>query len=230
MLLSARSLAVLLTVLSGCVGFVEDNSTDYQPVNGQSDGTDAGRETRVDAGRADAGHVDAAMAAAAAQDVGDQDTVPEDTAAQASAGACPKGKEQPLAEGLHIREISLYQTIKVVLMKDGNWVHDGPVVQGKKSLVRVFVDPLAGYQAHNVNAVLSVQTGGTTTDLHDERTITTSSSDAQLDSTFHFDLDPSQLGSDTTMSVSLQELECGDATDGGDPNDARFPASGTQEL
>ncbi len=227
MQLFARSLTVTLAVLTGCVGYVEEDPTSYEePASGKSENgeADAGRDT--DTSRSDAGRTEARTQEGDDDDDKTGSTAPS-TASQTS--TCPKGQVQPLAEGLHIREISLYQTIKVALMKDGNWVHDGPVVQGKKSLLRVFVDPLAGYQAHSVSARLTVTTGGKPTELRDERMITVASSDALLDSSFHFELEGTLVGADTTLSVALEELECSDS-EGGAATDARFPASDAQAL
>jgi hypothetical protein len=134
------------------------------------------------------------------------------------------------ASGLKIREIALYQTVKVSLYNNGAWISQRtlPVVQGKKSLVRVFVDVAAGAPRTPVRGSLLLQNDGMTSEVVDERTIAASSTDADVNSTFTFQVDGARLGANTQLSVALEEPACGDAPKAVDGS--RFPASGAQAL
>lgn len=145
--------------------------------------------------------------------------------------ACPGGAERPLAAGLRIREIALYQTIKIPLYQGGRWITSRPVsvVQGKQSLARVFVDLLPGYQRRPVRGVLRLTNGATVTELVSERTIAGNSTDQDANSTFSFAVDGALLGPSTQVSAILQEPACG-ATSTATPADARIPATGGQAL
>ena len=143
---------------------------------------------------------------------------------------CPETGTEPHAKGLRISEIALYQTVKLLLYKDGRGVDSpaAPVVQGKKALVRVFVQRLDGYEAHPVRGVLSLQNGNETVAYDQELTVTEDSTDAVEESTFTFKVDGARIGPDTRFSVALHELDC--EAELGDVADARFPDSGRREL
>jgi hypothetical protein len=236
MLVSVRHTVFALALMSGCVGVVGEPTTDYQNPTGDSrNGGDGGHDAGRDASSTGRGVTSEASSAGDDDDEGPDLSVvarPDGGKANASPSpvVCPKTLREPLAGGLHIREIALYQTVKISLVNDGQWVSDraAPVVQGKKSLVRVFVDTLTGYQPHTVRAVLRLASGAGPTDIVDQRSLTASSTDAALTSTFSFQVAPELLTASTQLSVSLQESSCDDAS--GDPADARFPAEGLQAL
>ncbi len=148
-----------------------------------------------------------------------------------AAKGCVETADFPLAQGLSIRELALYQTVKVPLFQDGAWVSQrvAPVVVNKKALVRVFVDTASNYKPHDVRAVLKLVHGGTAQELIDERTISTASSDEALASTFSFQVDAANLSADAQVSVTLIETNCGAVS--GAPEDTRIPsAGGTRDL
>ena len=163
--------------------------------------------------------------AAVASDAGD--------AASGSAGpnTCPDGTARAPAAGLKIREIALYQTVKVPLYSNGSWVSQpsSPVVQGKKAMVRVFVDTQSSYTRRPVRGSLVLTTAGMATEVVDEKTISASSTDADVGSTFTFQVDGAQIGAGTQMSVALEESACGDGG-GAEADGTRLPASGAQAL
>lgn len=143
---------------------------------------------------------------------------------------CPDGRDPPLASGLTVREIAIYQTVKSTLYRDGSWLdaRDIPVVQGKQALLRVFVSPTAGYQPHDVRAHLTLKTGEEETSLIDERTLSADSTDATADSTFNFLIEPAQLGEGTELSLALEEPDC--EAESGEALAARVPESGAVPL
>ncbi|MDB4975867.1 MAG: hypothetical protein JWN48_4208 [Myxococcaceae bacterium] len=223
---------------SGCIGAIEEASMRFQAPEQSS--RDGGASASRDASLPKR---DSAVIADAPPEVGDEEVpnetpviVPEsdltDAATQPDTEGtlCPKTQRQPLAVGVHIAEIALYQTVKVSLYKDGAWVsvRNAPVVQGKKSLLRVFIETLPDYQARNLRAVLTLSDGSAVTTVEDERMLTADSTDEQLNSTFSFQLDGAQIGASTQFSVAIEELECGDET--GTATDARFPVTGLRAL
>jgi hypothetical protein len=143
---------------------------------------------------------------------------------------CAEGTTR-LAANARIREIALYQAVKIPLLQNGRWVTErvAPVVQNKRSLVRVFVDPVAGASSRNVRGVLTLDNGGEETQLVAELTPRASSTDAELSTTFNYELEPEQIGADTRLRFSLIDTDCSAAAPA--PNEgARFPASGKQAL
>ncbi|MET0284497.1 MAG: hypothetical protein ABW352_08515, partial [Polyangiales bacterium] len=165
-----------LALLAGCTGIVEpkNGSVESDPDSVRAtEGKDAGRrDARVDAGS------DQVV------DEDDGDDAPNKTVdePEAQLNGCAENEDYPLAQGLRIRELALYQTVKVPLFADGAWVTQrvAPVVQRKKALVRVFVDPQEGFRPHDVRAVLKLTNAGETVELIDERTIDAASTDAAL--------------------------------------------------
>lgn len=233
-----RASTTALVLLAGCTGFVEpENGGEGQPADvTMSAARDAGRDARGSMSEAGDSQSDDE-----AGDEGLTNDLPSNRprvegdgglpADAAPSGKCVETEDFPLAQGLHIRQLALYQTVKVPLYEDGAWVaqRSAPVVQNKKALVRVFVDPLAGYQPHDVRAVLKLVNGADVQELVDERALSAASSDAQLASTFSFQVEPAALGAATELSVSLVETNCGAAS--GAAADARFPsAGGTRTL
>jgi hypothetical protein len=150
-------------VLAGEAGFPAQQDAGFlnpvfQPPPGASPGFDAGPNTiqpggpvfqpPLDAGFSprDAGSFfDAGPGTAPTADGGGSTTLVD----PAMANPCGTGPE-PLAANIRVTEISIYQTVKVPLFKDGNWLtmRNAVVVQGKKSLIRAFVAPQAGFSPH----------------------------------------------------------------------------------
>jgi hypothetical protein len=183
---------------------LDDGSDDDAPVDDRDEPTDVKDPGAPDAGVLDAGRV--------------------------GTGSCANNAEPPLARGLKLRELALYQTVKVALYQNGTWTTNTavPIVAGKKALVRAFVDTLPGYGKHPVRAVLTLQGAQGTMAQQDERTIAAASTDADAASTFSFEIDPAKIAPDTQLSLSLQETDCSAA--GGMASDARLPTTGTRAL
>lgn len=210
--LSMRTWLVALALLSGCVGAIGET----QPELGTAVRSvrDAGVEGR-----------DGSTTVVSSQGDGEPTAV-------GTRGKCAKGREEPLADGLKISEIALYQTVKVSLYRNPKWTEssarEAPVVQGKKALVRVFVTALDDYEPRLLRAVLTLRNGSESQEIVDEHTLRASSKDDERESTFNFDVPADQLGPSTELSVSLQELSCDLGT--GDARNARFPSSGLRPL
>lgn len=147
------------------------------------------------------------------------------------AGAEPPVDCDDAARAIGIGEVALYQGVKVSLIQNGAQVaHATKVVAGRAALVRVFVQPEAGFASREVLARLTLtdaQTGSET--LEQRLTVSAASSDATLASTFNFDLPPERVRTGTTYSVTLHETSC--ATDPATPlATQRAPSTGDAEL
>jgi len=142
---------------------------------------------------------------------------------------CGDGAE-PLAAYLRIRDISLYQAVKIPLVRDGTWqaTRSAPVVQNKRALVRVFVEPLSGFISHVVRALLTLDNGGVRKVLASDLNPVGASTEAVLGTTFNFEVQAVDLGPSTKLSVALTETHCPTAF--GAAPEARFPAVGLQDL
>lgn len=225
---SGRQVALLLALATGCVGVVGESpaSEDESISSVTRRDADAGTGPKRDSGAR-------TLEEPGSQDDDDRSEAPLDDANgddELGGSVCPKSLEHPLASGLRIREVALYQTLKVPLYRDGAWLtrRSLPIVQGKDALVRVFVDALADYEPHRVRGVLTVRTRDGEVELTNERLITTDSGDAQLPSTFTFEIPAERLDPTTELSVALEELDC--LADTGDAEYARVPTQGTQAL
>jgi hypothetical protein len=140
-----------------------------------------------------------------------------------------QGPEGPLATGMTITEVAVFQAVKIDVMKAGAAVttRKAPVVAGRDAFVRVFVQPDATYTPRALTAQLRLARPGPLV-LESTRTLTAASTDAASGSTFDFDVPGGSLSPDVAYSVALTDpaLSAG-ATDG---TSARFPATGTQSL
>jgi hypothetical protein len=228
MLASTTRLVFALALLSGCSGTIGDGrsryaSDDDESASQRDGGGPAGRHGRLDAGSAQSPKRDGGLTE-------NNDEFAEPPTEHSVTHACGDDIELPLAQGLRIRNVSLYQAVESPLFKDGAWVRTRavPVVAGKQALVRVFVEPLFGYVRHPVRALLTMQRGAAATVLEDERTILASSKDDDLASTFLFNVPGELLSADTELSIALYEREC--EAKAGAAKDARIPAQGMAPL
>ncbi len=142
--------------------------------------------------------------------------------------ACGSGKpsSNPLAGGISISEIAVYQGVEIPIMKDGNAVanRNAPVVQKRPAMVRVFVNPAAGFTSREIMAQLEIS--GQAQQL--KHTVNGPSAEGNLGSTFNFEVPATSITGNATYAVSLMEAS---GQTQGKANGARFPAgSGTQNL
>lgn len=144
--------------------------------------------------------------------------------------ACPDDLPRPLATGLSVVEVALYQTIKIPLYEGGEWQTErsAPIIQDKRALVRVFVQPFAEYVPHPVQGVLRIKNGDDVIEIVDERELTVESSEIDTESTFNFEVAGDLLRESTQIAVSLEEPDC--EAESGDIADVRIPKSGTKAL
>ncbi len=134
----------------------------------------------------------------------------------------------PLAAGVRISEIALYQGLKTTLMKDGaaNVARQVPVVQGRDSMLRVFLQPDADFTARDVVVRLDLSAGDA---IETTVSLASASKEGSLTTTANLDIPGDRLAGDTAWAVSAREVaatvKSTGATDG-----AIFPADGKQPL
>lgn len=140
---------------------------------------------------------------------------------------CPGGV-QPLARGMRLRELAMYQTVKVSLFEKGSWHHapnrSAAIIRGKEAYVRVFVDLDDDYEPHSVRAALRLKEGADITELFDTKLLQKPSTDEDGDSTFSFPLKSSQIGENTEISIALEEPTC--KAESGPEQATRYPTDG----
>jgi len=140
--------------------------------------------------------------------------------------------EAPLASGVRITEIAIYQAVKISLASVGEPVvaRNAPVIVGKDAFLRVFVEPLPGSTGRDIEVELNlVSSEGPAAPQTVTQRISAASSDAMLESTINFDIPGDQMTRDLRYSVALHEV--GGAVPAGGMADpaARFPKElGTQ--
>ena len=131
------------------------------------------------------------------------------------------------ARSLRIRDVSINQGVSVLVAEEAAPVNDrqAPVVANRDGMLRVFVEPQAGWEAREIIARLALD--GTTRDV--QQRVTDASSAGALVSTINFRLAPGELAENATFSVELMELDpCGSYA--GVANGSRYPASNAQSL
>ncbi len=141
----------------------------------------------------------------------------------------PEAPPAPLVPGLAVKDVAVYQGVKVLVVKGGAWVssRNAPVVAGRPALVRVFVTPDASFEAQSVTAELRLVVGARKLPLiKDTKTISRASTDEDTKSTFNFEVPAEQLTKDVTFSVALTAAG-GEKVTGESP--ARFPQDGSQK-
>lgn len=141
----------------------------------------------------------------------------------------PEAPPAPLVTGLTVKDVAVYQGVKVLVVKDGKWVstRNAPVVAARPALVRVFVTPDPSWEAKSVTAELRLVSGTTKHPLiKDTKSISIASKDEDTKSTFNFEVPADLLTKDVTFSVALTSAD-GAAAQIASP--ARFPQDGTQK-
>ena len=154
------------------------------------------------------------------------------------AGACVEGGTtgsdgctSDLARNLTLKQIAVYQTVKIPVMQDGAEVptssRKASVIQGKSTMFRVFVTLGSGWTARDLAARLTVTPGGgQAAQYYSKKTISASSTDSDLKTTFQIFVPPSALSG--SLRYSVEVVEC--STQAGTAGQARFPASDDIDL
>jgi hypothetical protein len=120
-----------------------------------------------------------------------------------------------------ITTIAIYQGVQINLMKDGQAVSklNGPIVKDRPALVRVWVQPGAGWAAHDVSASLELTAGPKSQTVN----VKGASVDGDLGTTFNFELSADEMNVDSlTYAVTLHDPMA--------TADARWPMTGTSSI
>jgi hypothetical protein len=134
------------------------------------------------------------------------------------------------ARELNLRDIAVYQTVKIPVMQKGVAVAKAQrvagVIEGRPTLFRVFVDPGTAFVARDFSARLTLKSAGIDDHLFAKQRITKASTDADTASTFQIFVPADKIHADTSYSLEL--VEC--AQPSGNALSARFPATGEVAL
>lgn len=144
--------------------------------------------------------------------------------------AWPDGCSSDPAHELRIREVALYQSVKIPVASQGLAVAFGdrpvPVVQGRSALFRVFVELGSNFKARDFAARLAIVNGSATSRYSVKQRVSVASTDSNSESTFILNVPGDQITSETKYAVQLVECAAGS----GSVSQARFPVSGEAEL
>jgi len=141
---------------------------------------------------------------------------------------CDPATAAPLpARSLRISDVSINQGVSVLVADQGVLASNQqtPVVASRDGVLRVFVEPQAGWEAREIVARLTL--GGTTKAV--QKRVTDASSAGDLASTINFPIARGELAENATFSLELLELEPCESYAGA-VSGSRYPASNTQSL
>lgn len=140
----------------------------------------------------------------------------------------PACEDAPVTD-LTLREVALYQGVKVTLAQGGEAIApSAPIVAGRDALLRAFVEPRPGWTAREL--VLRVRIGEGAP-IEERALVSVPSRDEALASTLNVEIPGARITPDVELAVSIHESEpdCDRARAAlGEP--ARFPASGAYAL
>ena len=134
--------------------------------------------------------------------------------------------ELPLAGGLRITEVSVYQSLKIPIMQNGTEVFPGtrnaPIVAGKPAVIRVFITPDPTFQPRSIVARLELVSSANPGFQDIPKFVNAPSSETDWQSAFNFDIPGEFVTTDLQYAVTLFEGES--PTSVGDAGGSRFPA------
>ncbi len=210
--------SILAPYLTGCAGNVADRkyTSDTDP-SGETDASASG------------GNASGGTSTKGGADGGATGMKPVDAGPKNPLDACGNGKDS-LVTGLRITQVAMYQTLKIPVYDGGAWVTTrvAALVQGKPTMARVFYEAMPGWTKHNVRGVLTIDNGSAPKMLTVDLAPSATSVEAQLSTTFNFDIDPVDIGANTKLSIAIVETKCPQTL--GNAADVRVPATGTQTL
>ena len=140
----------------------------------------------------------------------------------ADAGPAPDAPAaQAFADQVSLSEIASFQTVKVDLMKDGADIvkTNAPIVSERATLLRAYVTVAKKWKAATIDAELDVTVDGRTYVFNDSKTISKSSTDDNLGSTFDFSLPEALVHPTTTYALKVWREDTGEEID--------YPTDGT---
>jgi hypothetical protein len=153
---------------------------------------------------------------------------------QCSGGSCQSAVGADGCDGaakdLTVDQIAVYQSLKIPIMTGGQAVATGArpaaIVEGRETLVRIFVRLEAGFAARELSARLLVLNGTTRDEYFAKRSVSASSNESDLNTTFQIFVPGAKVTADTRYAVEV--VECGASN--GTVRAPRFPALGEAAL
>ena len=140
--------------------------------------------------------------------------------------------DPPLACGLDVVAISLFQSVEVPLMADGSAVmaEHAPIIPEKEAMLRVFLRLQDEWEPRKVRLVVDLHsaTNGDSR-LESTRSVFFDSEIGNLASTFNVHIPAGQVNSDTSFSIALREAER-TASGPGHCDLAIWPSEGSSSL
>lgn len=232
-------LSILFSLVSclsagACVGSIEEaNDVGQWPQTGSHDGSVSPNDPQLPGSGRDGGLPPSGVIPPTGDPLQPGD--PEDPSGEQPppvvSDGCDVVEEERYAQNLQLAQVAIYQAVKIPLFEAGAAVttRSAPVVQGKPALVRVFVQPAAGYAARTLRAVLTLKSGGVETKrVTQDLMVRSASADATLPTTFNFELAGDDIVTGTEFAASVVETEC--KAPRGTSASARAPVSGTLSL
>lgn len=136
------------------------------------------------------------------------------------------------ADDVKVEEISVYQSVKVVVMKEGlsvpSVLRTADVISGREALFRVSVGVAPGFAGRELSARLTIHDGSRTTRFHSKKAILKASEDLDPATTFQIPVPAALINSQTSYAVEL--VSCASRqTESAEPGSG-FPASGLEPL
>ena len=138
----------------------------------------------------------------------------------------------PLAAGVKITGISLYQGVGVPIMKDGEVADPNlaPIVSGKDALVRVFLETDDTYTPRDLLARVALTDADGTVSFTAQKAIAAGASVVTtLSTTLNVDVPGEDIKDGQTINVSVREIDKSAKQDG-DTSGAAWPTDGDQAL
>jgi len=147
-----------------------------------------------------------------------------------SAGA-EDGCSEDLAVGLTVKQVAVYQSVKIPVMEDGAAVpvasRNARILAGRDTMFRVFVTLGSGWNARELSARLTLTTeDGQPIRFYSKKTISASSVDSDTKTSFQLFVPARDMQG--SLRYSVEVVECGSSS--GSAGQARFPETGEVEL
>lgn len=172
---------------------------------------------------------------------GDSPNAPGATEGSAGASGGDDGKSEepeqekpalpaPLASGVRLDKVVLYQGVAIPLMNAGQAVQqrNAPVVRGREALLRVHIAPTSGFAPKDVAVEVEFTGSNAPLPLRQVKTVRAASSEGDLGSTFNFEIPGAHMTNDLALSVAIRETK-GEGP-GGAMQDAMWPVDGKASL
>ncbi len=148
------------------------------------------------------------------------------------------GTEDPadllqLVRGLRIASVTISQAVAIDVLRDGVELLEptAPLIAEREALVRVFVEPGAGWTPRSVKGELLWRSGVDEWTLSEERLVSVSSQAQGPETTFDFQLPAAALTVDASFSLSLwEQREVVENQEPADSDGARWPEQGEHLL